>query len=351
VLLGASSAYAATPDYTVQSVTPWLQNASPVGWSSSLNRVIYNSRGTSGLWNAYSANPDGSDPECLTCALPSFTGVGTDTNRGAASVSPNGEYMLVTVEEPVHAGKVGAAWTAPGAGGANNVWLYTTDGLHAWRLTDIAASGPTEAYGTIWPEFNRAGTAIVWSSNYEPAVGNLGYWQLKVANIAWSSGTPSLSDVQTIEPATDTFYEPYGFTPDDSHIIFASNIDEPSIADDQIDTIATDGTDLTQLTHPVVGSSVNYNEFAWYTPSDNAILYGSSCDALSGGMDYWTMNPDGSNPQRLTSFNIPGSPESLGYSDTESLAFNPNNPNQFIAAVSSDADSDDVNGYVVNLQP
>jgi hypothetical protein len=337
--------------YTVQSVTPWKYNASPVGWSSSLNRVIYNSHGADGLFNAYSANPDGSDPECLTCTLPDFPGVGTGTNRGASDVSPNGQYMLVTVEEPVHAGEIGASWTEPGAGGANNVWLYSTNGQQAWPLTSIASAGPTQAYGTIWPRFDHTGNEIVWASMYSPALADLGYWTLKVANIVWSDGVPSLADIRTIEPAADTFYEPYGFTPNDQGIIFASNDQEPSLIDDQIDTISTNGTGLTHLTEPNQGTVVNYNEFAWYTPNENSIIYGSTLDATSGGMDFWTMNPNGTDRQRLTYFNEPWDTESLGYSIVESLAFNPKNSDQFIAAVSSDVDSTDVNAYSVSLEP
>jgi hypothetical protein len=334
----------------VEGVTPWMQNAAPVGWSSSLNRIVYNSYGSNGLFNAYSANPDGSDPTCLTCSLPDFSGVGTGTNRGAADVSPNGQYMLATVEEPIHAGAIGASWTQPGSGGANNVWLYSTNGQHAWQLTNIAAAGPTQAYGTIWPRFDRTGNEIVWASMYAPAVANLGFWTLKVANIVWTNGVPSLGDIRTIEPATDTFFEPYGFTPNDQGIIFASNAQEPSIIDDQIDSININGTGLTQLTAPNPSTVINYNEFAWYTPS-NQIIYGSTRDATSGGMDYWTMNSDGTNPQRLTYFNEPWDTESLGYSVAEGLAFNPNNPNQFIASVSTDISSEHVNAVMVTLDP
>jgi hypothetical protein len=337
--------------FTVDSVTPWKQDAAPIGWSSSLNRVIYNSRGANGLWNAYSANPDGSDPTCLTCSVPDFPLVGTGTNRGAGDVSPNGEYMLVTVEEPVHAGVTGATWTEPGAGGANNVWLYTTNGQHAWPLTDIAASGPTEAYGTIWPRFDHTGNEIVWASMYAPAIANLGFWTLKVADIVWSGGVPSLADVRTIEPAPSSFFEPYGFTPDDSRIIFASNVGEPSLLDDQIDTITTNGTGLTQLTSPNPGTVINYNEFAWYTPDEDSIIYGSTLDAGSGGMDFWMMNPNGSDRRRLTYFNEPWDTESLGYAIAESLAFNPDDPDQFIAGVASDIDSENVTAYSVNLEP
>jgi hypothetical protein len=339
----------AAPGYAVTSITPWLSNAAPVGWSSSLNRVFYDSLGADGMFDGYSANPDGSNPQCLTCVIPAFAGTGANTNRGVSDISPDGKFALVTVERGDHLG-VGANWTQPGKGGSNDIWLYSSDGSHAWPLTNITASDQ-QAVGTMWPRFDRTGNEIVWASMYQPAMANLGYWQLKVANIVWNAGVPSLANVRTIEPYANSFYEPYGFSPDDSHIIFASNADEPAWYDSQIDSIAVDGSGFSQLTTPVPGSTVNYNEFAFYTPSNDAIIYGSSFDAISGGLDYWTMNPDGSGQQQLTSFNDPWSPEARGYSVVAGLAFNPNNPNQFIASVASDVNAQNVNAVVVNLGP
>jgi hypothetical protein len=337
------------PGSTVQSITPWKQDAAPVAWDGALERVVYNSLGTDGMFDAYSANPDGSDPQCLTCTLPSFSGVGTATNRGAFDVSPDGRYMLVTVERGDHLGGIGAPWTQPGKGGANDVWLYTTDGAHAWPLTDIDATGQ-KAFGTMWPRFDRTGNEIVWASMSSPALLNLGSWQLRVANIVWTNGVPSLADVRTIVPTAGAFYEPYGFTPDDSHILFASNAGTAAWYDTQIDTIATDGSGLTQLTRPVPGGSLKYNEFAFYTPGGQ-IVYGSTVDATSGGLDYWIMDPDGSAAQRMTYFNSPWSTEYLGYSVAGGLTFNPGNPNQFLAGVGADKSGEHLNAYMVNLNP
>jgi hypothetical protein len=344
--LSSVAAASASTGNSVQSITPWMQNAAPVGWSASLNRVIYNVKGTDGMFDAYSANPDGSNPQCLTCTFPSFANVGTATNRGASDVSPDGRYMLVSVERGDHSG-IGANWTQPGKGGANDVWLYSTDGAHAWPLTNIYASGQM-ALGTIWARFDRTGNEIVWASMYSPALLNLGYWQLKVANVVWTGGVPGLANVRVIEPAVNSFFEPYGFSPDDSHILFASNAGTPSVMNTQIDTVATDGTGLTQLTTYNPTTAATYNEFAFYTPS-NTIVYGSTLDANSAGMDYWVMNANGTSPQRLTYFNSPWHTEALGYSVVGGLAFNPSNPNQFIAGVSADPGAQTNRAYMVNL--
>ena len=346
--LGVLAPPAAAAGYAVQSITPWMQNAAPVGWSASPDRVFYNSLGSNGFFNGYSANPDGSDPACLTCTTPTFPTVGTETNRGVSDVSPNGQYMLVTVERPIS--NEAATMSQPGKGGGNDVYLYTTNGQQSWPLTNIYAPGSI-ALGSIWPRFDRTGNEIVWSSMISPAVGDLGYWQLKVANIVWTAGVPSLADIRTIEPTSNTFYEAYGFTPNDQDVIFASNTTGGTWLDDQIDEINVDGTGLTQLSQSMPSPEVNYNEFAFFDPTNTSIIFGRSYDTTGGGMDYWTMNADGSDPQRLTYFNEPWNTEGLGHVQTEALAFNPDNPNQFLAGVATDANSQNVDAELVTLNP
>ncbi len=344
----AASGTGASFSPQVQSVTPWKDNAQVTGWSSSLNRVFYNAQTPSGYFEAFSADPDGSDPTCLTCGAPNVPGPGTAGNRGVTDVSPDGQYMLVEVEAQ-HPGTVGAAWTRPDRGGDNNIWLATTDGAHFWQLTDIEAPGQF-AYATMWARFDRTGDRIVWAQATSPAIGGLGDWELETADIVWSDGVPSLADITSIAPSSTSFYEPYGFTPDDQHIIFASDVDQTSWADMQIDEIGVDGTGLTQLTPAATGDSLdNYNEFAFFTPDGDSIIYGRTDGAISGGMDYWTMNPDGGNPQHLTFFEQPWNTESLGYGVVGSLAFDPSDPDVFITTVSGNDGADTNNAYMVTI--
>src|ERR1700709_2773518 len=93
VLLCAATACASTAHATVpvvQSTSVWKQNAAPVGWSTSLNRVVYNAKGSDGMFDAFSANPDGSGSLCLTCTAPTFPNVAASTNRVASDVAPDG---------------------------------------------------------------------------------------------------------------------------------------------------------------------------------------------------------------------------------------------------------------------
>jgi hypothetical protein len=341
---------AAAVQYHIQSVTAWRKNAAPMGWSASLNRIIYNSRGTDGMFDAYSANPDGTNPRCLTCAIPIFPGVGAATNRGASDVSPDGRYMLLEVEGGAHSGHIGMSISQPGKGTYNNVWLATTDGAKAWRLTDINTDG---SLGTMWARFDRLGRRIVWAELYSPAVFNLGYWRLKVADIVWDGRVPSLTKIETIEPSPHHFYEPYGFTPDGSHIIFASDVGMQDWWDSQIYSIATNRTGLIRLSpaDAPTGFFTNYNEFAFYLPDDSGIIYGRTRDAFRGGMDYWVMNPDGTGSQRLTYFNEPWNTDYMGYTVVGGLAFDPNDPDRFVADVATDVNAQHLNAVMVTMNP
>ncbi|MGA2012756.1 MAG: PA14 domain-containing protein [Solirubrobacteraceae bacterium] len=351
----ASAAGAATPAVAgatyplqVQSVSPWKQNAAITGWSSSLNRVFYNSPGADGIYDAYSANPNGSDPQCLTCTQPSFANVGTATNRGVSDVSPNGQYMLLTIEGD-HLGAVGSSLSQPGKGADNDIWLATTSGSQFWQLTTPSSSGlPLD--GIIWPRFDRTGNEIVWAQMTTAPLFSLGSWELRVADIVWTGGAPSLADVRVIQPSTDDFYEPYGFSPDDQRILFASDINMPGWVDTQIDSIGVDGTGLARLTpaDTPTGTTADYNEFAFYTPDGRYIVAGRGHDAISGGLDYWVMGADGSDPQHLTYFEQPWETETLGHSSVGSLAFDPSDPDVFIAGVTQGSAS---NAYEVTLSP
>ena len=340
---------AATAAVSVQSVSLWKQNASPMAWSANPDRVYYNAVGPDGMYEGYSANPDGSGATCLTCTAPSFTRVGAATQRSVADVSPDGRYTLLEVENPNHLGAAGESISEPGKGAYNDVYLATTDGSQIWPLTDVTAHG-SGVIGTMWARFSPSGNQIVFDEMYGAAGANLGYWQIVVANITWTAGVPGLTNETVIDPSPNHFMEPYGFSPDGSKVIFASDINQPSWMDSQIWEIGTDGSGLTQLSPEAQnGMFTNYNEFAFFLPSGGGIVYGRTVGSSSLGIDYWLMGNGGGASQRLTFFNAPWSTEYQGYSIAGGLAFNPDDPDQFVAAVSHDATSESQTAVLVTL--
>jgi hypothetical protein len=338
-------------------ITSWLSDAAPAAWDRADNRIVVNRRGSSGLWNAFTIAPDGSDERCLTCTAPAFAGVGVATNRAASDVSPNGRYALLVVEKGAHPGAIGAGPTQPGKGVYNDIWLATIDGSRAWQLTDIPVSSQV---GIIWPRFDRTGREIVWSQMYSGSSLShpLGEWALKLARLAWSHGTPRLVDVRTYDPQLGRFFEPYEFSPDDRRILFASDIDvpshflAPSAFNAQIWTINAARLDDLRRVSPrgqIGGMFSDYNEFAYYIPGSDRILFARTYHSSAHGLDYWTVNANGSDPLRLTFMNQPGNAQYLGYSQAGGLAFDPRDPRRLVAGVAHDLSSDQIQAVFVRI--
>jgi hypothetical protein len=85
----------------------------------------------------------------------------------------------------------------------------------------------------------------------------------------------------------------------------------------------------------------NYNEFAYVMPRRDRLIYSRTVGGLGGSLEYWTANLDGSDPEQLTSFS---KPSSLWYdgvpSIAGSLAFDPGNPNRFVAGLERNLQGD-----------
>jgi hypothetical protein len=351
---------AAAPAQAARStVTRWMPNAEPAAWDAANGQIIVNRRGANGLWNAYTILPNATGLKCITCSAPSFPGVGTATNRGASDVSPDGRYVLLVVEKGEHPGFIGGTESDPGRGVYDDLWIATVDGQHAWQLTNLPANPNA---GVNWPRFDRTGSQIVWAQMYAAADFNhpFGQWAMKVATVDWSGGTPQLTSTRTYEPESGRFFEPYGFSPDDRRILFASDLTvepaafAPSAFNSQIWTIAAAQLNglrrVSPITPAIVGPFSNYNEFAYYLPGTNQILFARTVEASAGGMDYWTVSAGGGEASRLTLMNQPGSAEYMGYSIAGGLAFDPANPNRFLAGVSHEIWANQLEAVFVTVE-
>lgn len=268
-----------------------------VDWDQSgSNRIAYSMKGTDGYYDIHTANPDGSNDSCLTCALSPET----DKHIAVPSWHPSGNWLMMTVEKPVHDGSSFDA--LPGLGSYTDIWIMNRTATKKYMLVDIVNDNN---HGVIIPRFSHDGTKILWtdrkaSANILIPTQYAGYWTIKVADFAFSTpdSIPQISNIRTIEPVSNYFYEAYGFSNDDSKIIFCSNMNMPSFFDENIYTVDLSGNNITQLT------TKDYNEHAWFTPDGNNIVWMTNAQA-SSGTDWWMMNSDGSNKHRLTYFNEP----------------------------------------------
>ncbi len=279
------------------------KDAFAVDWSKANDLIAFNAKGSDGLFHIYTVKPDGTIRQQLgvgSAALPQRT-------TGSPVWSPSGRFVAFVAEKSSHPGNsVGAT---PGWGSFSDLWVATADASHAWQLTDV----PTDKdHGTIIPEFSPDGRLLEWTER--TAAGKMlnpnrfaGFWVIKVAdfNVA-QDGTPSLSGIRTVSPVGDAFNESGGFSADSTSLVFTSDFETHNFWKSQIYRLDLNSGATTRLTK---GDS--YNEHPRYTPNGQ-VLWMTNADNPSRGTDWWTMNPDGSNPQRLSDFNSNGDARGFG---------------------------------------
>jgi hypothetical protein len=325
-----ASAASAAPAPVVATITPWRSHASPLAWVR--GHIYFNQRNASGVFEGWRAAPDGSDAECITCG----DLYAAHTQHGISDVTPDGRYVLTTVERSGHiAIPGGKQLAAPGSGAFNDLWLQTADGARAWQLT----SGRESGNALIWARFDRTGERIVWSEQWQWGVP-FGGWRLHVAQLRWSHGVPTLTNEKALQ--SKGLIEPYGFTRDGSHVLVAADAlagtkwndlqimrIPASLRGPQVRLSPRDKSDR--------GYFSNYNEFAFTMPGSGRIIFARSVGAFYQSLEYWTMNADGSDPQQLTWLSQPLSKQYHGHpSLAGSLAFDPANPKRFIASIGTD---------------
>jgi Tol biopolymer transport system component len=286
-------------------VTTFREHGLDVCWDQSgSNRIAYSIKETDTYYDIHFSNPDASNDVCLTCnssLLP---------NKHICTPywHPSGKWIIMAVEEETHPGSSTDA--LPGFGAYCDIWIMNSTGTKAYKIVDI----PNDYdHGVIAPRFSHDGKQIVWTDrktqpNVLIPMQQAGYWTIKIADFKFnpSDSIPIVSNIRTIEPVPNAFYEVYGFSPDDSRLIFCSNINQLSFLDEHIYTIDTLGNNLKKLTDK------DYNEHGFYKPDGTKIVWMSSTQSTKGGTDWWMMNTDGTDKTRLTYFNEPYSSQYAG---------------------------------------
>ena len=282
-------------------------------WSHARDVIAFDHKGPDGYYDVYTIRPDGSDRRCVTCNIREVTA----RHVGQPAWHPSGEYLAVQAEKPRHRGSSLAA--RPGLGLENDVWIVAVDGDRAFRVTNLRPGS-----GILHPRFSSDGRKLIWAERVKAGSrGELGFWQLQLAEVSIRRGNVDVSRPRTLTAGGPGFYEPHGFTRGDTGILFTSNFERgtPSWGLD-IFTMDLSTGRLENLT----SSPRDWDEHAHYSPDFSQIVWMSSrdcnCDVAAGlknlKTDLWVMNADGSNKRRLTYFAIrvrlkaPGGRLSLG---------------------------------------
>ncbi len=289
----------------VAQVTTLKESGGRVDWSWTKNLIAFDRIGDDGYYGVYTMQPDGSSETCLTCGK---AGLVPQKHKGNPAWHPSGDYLVFQAEKEGHGGVSFAA--TPGLGTYSDLWLMSSDGRQFYQLTDIP-NGPD--HGVLHPSFSHDGEMLAWSEMYsKPNLrdkpGQFGYWKLKVADFSIGRDGPTLSNIREYQPGGPGFYENHGFSPDGTQLLFSGSFEEGKavLENTNIYSMSLADGSLAQLTIEA------YNEHARYSPDGKKIVWMSNRENSNKGTDYWLMNADGSNKERLTYFNQPGCPGYTG---------------------------------------
>lgn len=275
-------------------VSIFREHGLDVDWDHTTNRIAYSMKENDGFYDIHTANPDGTNDSCVSCNLQPLT----KKHIAAMVWHPSGQWLMAVIEKQTHSGSSTAS--LPGLGSYCDIWIMNRTATKYFKLVDLPNDNN---HGVIMPKFSHDGTKISWTDR--KAAPNLfnpkkqaGYWTIKMADFHFNprDSVPYINNIRTIEPVVNYFYEGYGFSPDDSKIIFCSNMNKPSFFDENIYTIDIATNHIEQLT------TKDYNEHAFYNPNGSKIVWMSNAQA-SRGTDWWMMDADGNNKRRLTYFN------------------------------------------------
>jgi Tol biopolymer transport system component len=227
-------------------------------------------------------------------------------HNGQPAWHPSGEWLVFQSEKKEHEGK--SRFSTPGRGVWCDLWIGSADATKFFPLRVV----PNEkGKGTLHAHFSHDGKKLSWSELYEPASfktkgKSFGQFKLMVADFYIDSfGVPKLKNIKQYIPGDSVFYENHGFSPDGKYLLFSSNYykNVSPLGGNKLYRLDLETGKATVL------ADVGYNEHATYSPDGKYIVWGTNRDNKKKGMDYWIMNADGSNKQRLTYFNVKGYPE------------------------------------------
>lgn len=305
----------ATKTNSDSGITILDSNVGDVDWSRDGKTLAYTKRATDGYFDIWTSKPDGSAKQCLTCGN-NFS----RRHRGGVTQRPQGDYLAFVAENDGVRGDA-ESLAIPGTGMNTNLWVMKSDGSQSWKLTDLPMDTRTPR-GIIHPQFSRDGKRLVWAEALGKSVPTLdqvwGEWSIAIADFVIAEGnTPTVKNIRRVQPGDQrAFYETHDWSSNNRAILFSGNLKRGQAvnANDIYEyDIATE-----QLT-PLTDSFDDWDEHAHYAPDGETIAWMSGADLHVAFPDVrglawqqyvetelWLMDRDGSNQQRATFFNQPG---------------------------------------------
>ncbi len=294
-------------------------------WSPLGDRFVFDRRSTTdGYYDLFISDRNGQIVASLTSGRPI-----TQRHNGNGIYRWNADGIVFISEVPEHYNDWGSAYgqvpfTEPGVGLFNNLWA--TDGWNFWQLTNIpikmASDDGIAPFATVNPHFAPGNSMLVWTERYsDGGTNNWGLWRLKAADYAVGPNGPAISNERVLfTPSVGTYVTAMAFL-GRRYLLVAGNLDGQQEYGMDLYILSLDtGTILRNLTN----TPTFWEEGSCVAPSGR-IVYMTNADSRYTldltktwvgqpiERDYWMMNPDGLNKERLTYFNDPTAPEYQGW--------------------------------------
>lgn len=303
----------ATPDQPLvedtSTISAWKQDVHGVRYNAATGSVVYNKADANGVFHIYSSNTDGSNELAIA-----YSGWPNDRHQWVEEIDPTGQFLICYVEKTDYVTETdhtrSQSDAIPGYGAYTDIWLLKRDGSQAWMLVQTAND---YSDGVIHGALSPDGTKFAWSQRVKaPVSGSLsegaGCYDFKVADISYGS-SPALSNTQSFRPGNVmALGEVESISNDNSNFLFYSSYESNSIIATPVYRMNIASGAITKLT------TESFAQCPTYTPDGSRILYmtGQDCDIFPlsvQGADWWIMNYDGSDKQRITWMNKKNSPQ------------------------------------------
>lgn len=281
-----------------------------VSWLHEGNLIAFDNQGTDGYYDVYSIRTDGTGLVCLTDNHSQMR-----VHNGNPSWHPSGTYIVFQSQDAeLHldtATAIEKFVSSPGIGMHNNLWIMTSTGSQFWQLTQVEKN-----HGVLHPHFSPDGTMLLWTEIINSQLDGMGHWAIKLADFTVGEDGPLLNNIQTLRPQGLQLYEVHGFSPDGKTILFSGIEKGGYYYDMEIYLMNLSTHSLTQLT-----VNDEWDEHAHFIAGGSHIVWVSSEgvpqpkrktleDIIQDPpkLEYWIMNPDGTDKRRLSFFNDPSNP-------------------------------------------
>jgi hypothetical protein len=303
----------------------WQNFAARTDWAS---KIAFDYIGSDGFFDLAVSNFRKTYLHMLTHEIPDIP----QRHNGNPTIHQTGRYVVFqALKDSTLGGDENRAWFtyavdsykgSPGKGLDNDLWCVDLLDTSFYRLTFLPTKktllDTTKITGILHPHFSKDGTKVLWAQAYDVlenigSRGHWGLWQLNISDFVINGSAPHLQNTISFKPGgilgDFTWCESHGWAKKDSVVIFSMNAEGQHENYMDIYTLNIFDSTLVRLTD----DPQTWDEHAHTTHDEEKLIwicskgYNFDTSDPEGTLktDYWMMNMDGTNKEKVTFFNDP----------------------------------------------